>query len=99
MKERFIQSASTLNVTGDNAEYVPERLTLVRKELHNKLNAQILSELWGIGPIRAKETLNSTTHNGIIYSILPLSRRYRSDIMYNVKRLRGKFASDTFYAK
>ena len=42
-------------------------------------------------------TLLATTQNGVRSAILPLSRRYRADRMYNTKRLRGKFATDTFY--
>ena len=29
---------------------------------------------------------------------MPLSQRYRSYYMYNIKRLLGRFATDTFYA-
>ena len=58
-----------------------------------------LSEVWGIGPLREKATIDSTTRNGIRSAILPLRRRYRSDRMYNVKRLKGKFATDTLYSK
>ena len=43
--------------------------------------------------------MKATTQNGTRSAILPLSRQYRSDGMYNVKRLQGRFATDTFYLK
>ena len=52
-----------------------------------------------IGPKRAKATLLATTQNGVRSAILPLSRRYRADHMFKVKRLDGKFATDTFFSK
>ena len=47
--------------------------------------------------MRAQATLEATTQNDVRSEILPISRRYRSDRMYNVKRLRGRFATDTFF--
>ena len=79
-------------------EDIPSRKTFVSNQRHGKISSDLLSELWHIGPKRAKATLEATTQNGIRSAILPLSRRYRSDRMYNVKRLRGRFATDTVYA-
>ena len=53
---------------------------------------------FAIGPNKARATIRVTTQNGVRSAIMPLSRRYRSDRMYNVKRLRGRFATDTVYA-
>ena len=36
---------------------------------------------------------------GLRSSLLPIARRYRSDRMFDVKRLNGKFATDTVYLK
>ena len=77
---------------------IPARRTFVSSDRHNQASADLLSELWHIGPKRAKATLDATTQNGIRSAIMPLSRRYRSDRMYNLKRLRGRFATDTIYA-
>ena len=79
-------------------EEIPARKTFVSNERHRKVSADPLSELWHIGPKRAKATIDATTQNGIRSAILPLSRRYRSDRMYNVKQLRGRFATDTVYS-
>jgi hypothetical protein len=40
----------------------------------------------------------ATTQHGVRSALLSISRRYRSDRMYSVKRLNGKFATDTFYS-
>ena len=76
---------------------IPARKTFVSNECHRKITSDLLSEMWHIGPKRAQATLDATTQNGSRSAILPLSRRYRSDRMYNVKRLRGRFATDTIY--
>ena len=96
-KERFLQSMNT----GNNEiidELIPARRTFTSQERHNKLTADMISELWCIGPRKAKDTIKATTQNGIRSAILPLSRRYRADRMYNLKRLHNKFATDTLYA-
>ena len=40
----------------------------------------------------------ATTQRGMRSAIFPLSRRYRADRMYNMKRLNTKFATETFYS-
>ena len=54
--------------------------------------------MWGIGMNRTKATIECTTQRGSRSAILPLSRRYRADRMYSMKRLNSKFATDTFYS-
>ena len=54
--------------------------------------------MWCIGPNRARATLMATTRRGVRSALLPISRRYRSDKMYNIKQLDGKFATDIFYS-
>ena len=78
---------------------VPQRKTFMWKERHNKFNAMQLAEHFMIGPKRAHATLRATTQNGTRSAILPLSRRYRLDRYFELKRLKGKFASDTLWAK
>ena len=76
---------------------VPARHTFISLERHNKISAESLAEMWGIGLKRAYATLEATTQRGIRSAILPLSRRYRADRMYKLKRLDSKFATDTLY--
>jgi hypothetical protein len=91
-------SVKAIQVVDHPNEQFPARRTFVSRKRHAQLSAEALSELWHISPKRAKATMNATTQHGIRSAILPLTRRYRSDRMYNVKRLRGRFATDTFFA-
>ena len=77
-------------------EIIPARRTFLNKGWHKRLTAESLSELWHIGPKRARATIDVTTQYGIRSAIMPLSRRYRSDRMLFLKRLNGRFATDTF---
>ena len=78
---------------------VPARRSFISTDRHLKVSADQLSERWCIGPKRASATLKATTQKGTRSAILPISRRYIADRMYSLKRLRGKFATDTFYPK
>ena len=76
-----------------------ERRTFVSYERHTQFNARTISERFVIGPKKAEETLKVTTQKGVRSAILPISRRYRADRQYSVKRLNGRFATDTCYFK
>jgi Reverse transcriptase (RNA-dependent DNA polymerase) len=78
---------------------IPGRRTFVSDERHSKINAEALAEKFGISIPRAQRTLRVTTQRGVRSAILPISRRYRADRMFSVKRLNGKFATDTAYGK
>ena len=77
----------------------PARRTFVSDERHSKISAELIAERFGIGPLRAQKTLRVTTQRGVRSAILPISRRYRADRVFGVKRLNGKFATDTAYGK
>ena len=94
LKERMIQAVN-VDATIDD---IPSRHTFISSERHNKLCADKIADLWGVGRAKAVATLKATTQRGIRSAILPLSRRYRADRMYNVKRLNSKFATDTLWA-
>lgn len=74
------------------------RNTFISTERHRKLDIDTLAENWCIGPNKAKATLEATTQQFQRSAILPISRRYRADRFYKVKRLDGKFSTDTLYA-
>ena len=78
---------------------IPLQHTFVSGDHHNRLNAGKIAEMWCIGPNRARVTMMATTQRGVRSALLLISRRYRSDRMYNIKRLDGKFATDTFYSE
>ena len=77
---------------------VPSRNTFISNERHKRHDAISLADTWGIGINRAKATLNCTTQRSKRSAILPLSRRYQADRMYDMKHLNSRFATDTFYA-
>ena len=92
-KERFISKLSQ----EINQDDIPTRHTFISDERHGKRNASEIAERWLIGLNKAKATLMATTQRSSRSAILPLSRRYRADRMYNLKRLDAKFATDTLY--
>jgi hypothetical protein len=61
--------------------------------------AEVLADRFGIGIERARQTLKATTQKGTRSALLPISRRYRADRQFGVKKLNGKFATDTIWAK
>ena len=98
----MISKATTTVPTNDftyhgEIDDIPARRTFVSGERHAVITADALAERWCIGPKRAHATLQVTTQRGVRSAILPLSRRYKADRMYNMRRLQGKFATDTFY--
>ena len=91
---------SQVQTTEYDRHDTPARRTLVSDERHVKVSAELIAERFGIGPIRAQQTLRVTTQRGVRSAILPIARRgYRADRVFTVKRLRGKFATDTAYGK
>ena len=77
---------------------VPTRRSLISSERHLRTTAETLAELWGIGVNKAKASLNATTQMATRSAVLPISRRYRADKMYGVKRLSGRFSTDTLWS-
>jgi hypothetical protein len=78
---------------------IPARRTFVSDERHVKVTAEMLADRFGISVPRAQRTLRVTTQRDVRSAILPISRRHRADRMFSVKRLNGKFATDTAYGK
>ena len=103
LKERMLAKvphtiAEIMRYDGD-LEDLPTRQTYTSYERHAKLSAEVLADRFGIGLERAKATLKATLQRGVRSAILPISRRYRADRQFGVKRLQGKFATDTMWAK
>ena len=69
--------------------------TFISNERHSNTSPEDLSEAWGISVQQAKMTLDATTQRHGRSAIMPLSRRYRLDRMYEPKRLRCQMSSDT----
>ena len=96
MSTRHIQANNYIDVT---AEDIPARRSFISNDRHKKLTAESISELWGIGKSRAMATIDATTQFGTRSAILPLSRRYRADRQYNLKRLDGDLSTESLYAE
>ena len=92
------RTASQVETIYDHLD-TPARRTFVSNERHVKVSAELIAERFGISPIRAQRTLRVTTQRGVRSAILPITRRYRADRVFGVKRLNGKFATDTAYGK
>jgi hypothetical protein len=83
-----------------NHRIVAATNTFVSQKRHSQVSPEQLSERWNIGLSQAKKTLQVTTQKGVRSAILPLSRRYRTDRMFNQRKLRGqKFYTDTLFGK
>ena len=80
-------------------EDLPTRQTYTSTERHAKISAEVLADRFAIGIERAKHTLQATLQRGVRSAILPIGRRYRADRQFRVKRLNGKFATDTLWSK
>ena len=83
----------------DSLEDIPTRKTYSSTERHVKMSAEVLADRFGIVLERARQTLKATTQIGTRSALLPIGRRYRADRKFGVRRLNGKFATDTIWAK
>ncbi len=67
---------------------------------HHGVDADLLSLKWGIGLEKARNTLKNTTQLNIRSALLPLTRRYRTDLLsQRLKRLDTRFYTDTMFSK
>ena len=74
---------------------IPSERTFISNERRGTVTAQSLSERWFIGLEQAKKTLAATTQRMVRSAILPLSRRYRADRMFERPRLKDVVFTDT----
>ena len=94
--ERLISQVRINEVRNDNVlTDVPLRRTFISDERHISVTPEELSDRWGIGLTQATNTIKVTTQKGTRSAILPLSRRYRADRVFERPLLRGQFSTDT----
>jgi len=72
-----------------------EPKTFLSSDRHSNTTPEDLSEIWNISIEQAKMTLEATTQHHSRSAIMPLSRRYRMDRMFEPKRLRCDMSTDT----
>ena len=102
LKEKFIAcmpSVSAMTRYDPDFNDIPTRQTYTSTERHAKASAETIAERFAIGLQKARETMRATFQRGVRSAILPISRRYKADRQFSVKRLDGKFATDTLWAK
>ena len=103
LQARLIQSVvvhddyndTTIGSVDTQQPDVPDIRSFESSERHSDVSPKSLSERWGIGFRQAKKTLKHTTQRIVRSAIMPLSRRYRADRIYQKKRLDGKWFTDT----
>jgi len=67
---------------------------------HHGVDAELLSLKWGIGLEKARNTQKHTTQTNIRSALLPLTRRYRTDLLsQRLERLNTRFYTDTMFSK
>lgn len=93
LRERMLSSMNTAMQPND----VPLQRTFVSTQRHSKATAETLCKRFLISPNKARATLQATTQKGLRSAILPIGRRYRADRMFDVRRLHGKFYTDTLW--
>jgi hypothetical protein len=86
---------SEVKVDGSEPKDIPIPRTFATGKRYTDVSAQELSERWFIGLAQAHETIKVTTQNYTRSAILPLSRRYRADRVFEKPLLRGDFYTDT----
>jgi len=74
---------------------VPAARTFESKEMHTLVTPEDLRERWLIGLGQARETLKRTTQRIVRLAVMLLARRYRADQIFEKRRLRGKWFTDT----
>ena len=73
--------------------------SFISDKRHSDVTQSDLSDRWNISESQAAMTLKATTQRVKRSAIMPLSRRYRVDRMFTVKRLRGVMATDTMHGR
>ena len=100
LKERIIATVRTARTIAQTStetpyNYIPERRSFVSGDRHRKVTAEVLAGRFCIGTERAKATMQATTQQVVRLVLLPISRKYKADRMYNRRCLMSKFATDT----
>lgn len=99
LSQNLIPRIAEVSRYDDSLEDLPTRQTYTSTERHAKISAEVLADRFAIGIERARRTLRATLQRGVRSAILPIGRRYRADRQFRIKRLTGKFATDTLWSK
>ena len=73
--------------------------TFLSSDRHSSMTPEDLSERWGLSLKQAELTLKASTQKLTRSALMPLSRRYRADRMFEILRIHGTMATDTMDAR
>jgi hypothetical protein len=74
---------------------VPTPNTFISDERRSDVSPESLADRWCIGIDQARLTLEHTTQRLVRSALLPLTRRYKADRIFQLPRLQGEWFSDT----
>ena len=74
---------------------VTSHSTFTSKEIHSDFNPSDLSKRWQMGLGTSTKTLKATTQTILRSSIMPISRRYRTNYMFERTLIKGTIFTDT----
>ena len=86
---------SSVKVSAVDLAGPPTPNTFVSKGRRSDVSAESLADRWMIGLEQAKLTLKNTTQRLVRSALLPLSRRYKADRIFQLPRLQGEWFTDT----
>ena len=79
-------------------EDVYERRTKVSTYEHEKFTVGVLANRFSTDNNKSQETLHMTRQRGLRLSIFAIIWEYRENIMYQIERLNGKFATEKSFS-
>ena len=83
-----------------NTTCVKDTYATITNDHHHGVKPELIARKWGIGLNKAKTTLKFVTQQSIRSTILPLTRRYRIDLMpQQLRGLSTTWYTDTLFAK
>ena len=93
-----VMSSTIVSIDGPSTEQVPRtgtHVSLVASKPHSGVNAERISQIFGCGIERARNTIGCTTQHVARSATHPLTRRYRTDLMsLRYRRLNTTMATD-----
>ena len=94
-KENTTQQVYFADEQVDNMKDDSMPQTFLSKNRHSSTTSEDLSEIWGIIISQATLTLKATTQKLTRSAIIPPSRRYRSERMFDVRRIHETMSTNT----
>ena len=94
-KEKTTRQVSFANEQVDTMKDVSITRTFLSKNRHYSTTSEDLIKRWGLSISQAAITLKATTQKLTRSAIMPLARRYRSDRMFDGRRIHGTMSNNT----